>query len=414
MQLSDAQRLDWLRLIRSENIGPRTFRTLVNRFGGAGAALEALPQLARQGGRQVRIATREACERELEALARLGGRLICLGERQFPPSLRAVDAPPPVLMMLGDLEIFQRPGVAIVGSRNASAAGMAFAERMAQELGAQDFTIVSGLARGIDACAHRAALRSGTIAVLAGGLDRIYPTEHEALARQIAEQGALVSEMPLGWEARGRDFPRRNRVVSGLSLGTLVIEAALRSGSLITARFAAEQGREVFAVPGSPLDPRAEGANDLLRNGATLCTQSSDVCEALRPILRDGLPEPGSLFEDRGHRPAVEPLWDELDLFEEAAPTTMPDHEMDEEDAPAFVPGPPASPASAAALRGEPARQRVLELLGPTPVRLDDLARLSGAAVADVRMVLLDLELEGRVERHGANLVSLTGAAAQT
>jgi DNA processing protein len=400
MQLSDAQRLDWLRLIRSENIGPRTFRTLVNRYGGAGPALEALPELGKQGGRQIRIAAREDCEREMEAMRKFGARLLCLGEDDYPKSLRAIDAPPPVLCVLGRVEIFARPSVAIVGSRNASAAGLAFTERMAGELGAQGLVIVSGLARGIDAHAHRASLPTGTIAVLAGGLDRIYPAEHADLARAIAEGGALVSEMPLGWEPRGRDFPRRNRLVSGLALGTLVIEAARRSGSLITARFAAEQGRDVFAVPGSPLDPRAEGTNDLLREGALLCTRAADVLPALAPILRDGLPEPGTLFET--HEAQTEPLWDELDLLDGPTPVTMAGHEMDEDPPSAFI-----APVSASAHHLIDWRMRLLNLLGPSPVSVDDLARLSEAPVAQMRVVLFELELEGVIERHGAGLVSL-------
>jgi DNA processing protein len=212
MKLSDAQRLDWLRLIRSENIGPRTFRALVNRYGGAGPALEALPELAKRGGRTVTIATRDSVEREFEALTRFGAKVLCLGEDGFPGSLRAIDSPPPVLIVLGDLSVFARPAVAIVGSRNASAAGLAFAARMAGELARQDFVIASGLARGIDARAHHASLNSGTIAVLAGGLDRIYPAEHEKLARDICERGALVSEMPLGWDA---PQPHRLRALAG-------------------------------------------------------------------------------------------------------------------------------------------------------------------------------------------------------
>ncbi len=414
MRLSKTQRLDWLRLIRSENIGPRTFRALVNRYGGAGPALEALPELAKRGGRPITIATRASVEREYEALQRFGAELICLGEDHYPASLRAIESPPPVLIALGDLSVFSRPAVAIVGSRNASAAGLAFAERMAGELAAQDFVIASGWARGIDARAHRATLRSGTIAVLAGGLDRIYPAEHEGLAREICERGALVSEMPLGWEARGRDFPRRNRIVAGLSLGTLVIEAARRSGSLITARFASDQGREVFAVPGSPLDPRAEGCNDLLRQGATLCTQSSDVVEALAPILRNGLPEPGSLFDEARHIEPTEPLWDELDLFAEPAPTTLAGHEMDEDPAPPLLP----QAVNVALPRREEnfatTAARIAALLGPSPVTIDDLARLSDTSVADIRMILLDLELEGRLERHGGNLVSLASFSPQS
>ena len=401
MQLSDAQRLDWLRLIRSENVGPRTFRTLVNRYGGAGPALAALPDLARQGGRQIRIAARDDCEREMESIIKFGARLLCLGEDDYPKSLRAIDAPPPVLCVLGNVALFERPAVAVVGSRNASAAGLAFTERMVGELGAQDFVIVSGLARGIDARAHRASLARGTMAVLAGGLDRIYPAEHEDLARAIAEQGVLVSEMPLGWEARGRDFPRRNRLVSGLALGTLVIEAARRSGSLITARFAAEQGREVFAVPGSPLDPRAEGTNDLLRDGATLCTQASDITDALAPILRDGLPQPGTLFE--ASEDSAEPLWDELDLIPFQAPLTEPGHEMDEDPGPPYV----ATPPRMMVRHDQDWRAVIVALLGPSPVSLDDLARMSEAPPAQLRSVILDLELEGAIERHGGNLVSL-------
>ena len=401
MQLSDAQRLDWLRLIRSENIGPRTFRTLVNRYGGAGPALEALPHLGKQSGRTIRIAAREDCERELEAIDKFGARLLCLGESDYPKSLRAIDAPPPVLCVLGDVSLFARPAISIVGSRNASAAGLAFTERVAAELGAQDVVIISGLARGIDARAHRASLQSGTIAVLAGGLDRIYPSEHEDLARAISERGVLVSEMPLGWEPRGRDFPRRNRVVSGLGLGTLVVEAARRSGSLITARFAGEQGRDVFAVPGSPLDPRAEGTNDLLRNGAIICTSALDILNALAPILRDGLPQPGTLFEK--HEDAGDPLWDELDLLDEApVPLTMPGHEMNEE-----APAPFVTPRPNIIQEDMDWRARILDLLGPSPVSMDDLARLSEAPLAQLRVTIFELELEGLIERHGGALISL-------
>jgi DNA processing protein len=401
MQLSDTQRLDWLRLIRSENVGPRTFRTLVNRYGGAGPALEALPHLAKQRGRTIRIAAREDCEREMEAIQKFGARLLCLGEDDYPKSLRAIDAPPPVLCVLGNVALFARPAVSIVGSRNASAAGLAFTERVAAELGAQDVVIVSGLARGIDARAHRTSLNTGTVAVLAGGLDRIYPSEHEDLARAISERGCLVSEMPLGWEPRGRDFPRRNRLVSGLALGTLVVEAARRSGSLITARFAGEQGREVFAVPGSPLDPRAEGTNDLLREGAIICTSSSDILEALAPILRDGLPEPGTLFET--FNDPVEPLWEELDLLDAPPiPVTLPGHEMDEPPPPPFI-----TPVTRVAQTDVDWRARIMSLLGPSPVSIDDLARLSEAPLAQLRVTLFELELEGLIERHGGALVSL-------
>ena len=413
MKLSDAQRLDWLCLIRSENIGPRTFRTLINRFGGAGRALEALPDLARQGGRTIRIADRSLCERELDALGRMGGALVCLGEAGYPVALQGVDMPPPVLSIITRNDVLTKPGVAIVGSRNASAAGLTFAERVAQDLGGAGMAVVSGLARGIDARAHRASLKTGTVAVVAGGLDKIYPSEHASLFAEIAEQGAVVSEMPLGWEPRGRDFPRRNRIVSGISFATIVIEAARRSGSLITARFAAEQNREVFAVPGSPLDPRAEGTNDLLRNGATLCTSAQDVMDALQPILRDGIPTPGNLFDSGAAGPAAEPLWDELDLFGESPPTTQAGHELDEDGSWPLAGSLRASgvaPAANAAQSPEDVASSIRQMLGPAPVNVDDLARLAGASMNLVRSVLLDLELEGKLDRHGGNLVSLTSA----
>jgi DNA processing protein len=284
-RLTDAQRLDWLRLIRSENVGPRTFRALVNQFGGAGAALAALPDLARRGGRPaLKVATRAGAEREMAGLARLGARLIALGEPDYPRPLQVIEGAPPLLAVRGDPAVLARPAVAIVGSRNASAAGLTFTERLGRGLGDAGLVIVSGLARGIDTRAHRAALRTGTIAVLAGGLDRIYPPDNEGLlARIVDEGGAALTEMPLGWEARGRDFPRRNRLVSGLSYGVVVVEAARRSGSLITARYALKQGREVLAVPGSPLDPRADGTNDLIREGATLCAAPEHVLAAVEP-----------------------------------------------------------------------------------------------------------------------------------
>lgn len=273
VRLTDAQRLDWLQLIRCDNVDPRTFRALINKYGGAGAALHALPDLIRQakGERAIRIFPRQEAEREMEAAQK---RRVAFGEADYPVALRAIDAAPPLLAVRGDLRALARPGVAIVGSRNASAAGLAFADRLARGLGREGISVVSGLARGIAAAAHRASLATGTIAALAGGHARLYPPEHEELAAAVCETGALVSEMPLEWEPRGRDFPRRNRIVSGFSLATVIVEAARRSGSLITARFASEQGREVLAVPGSPLDPRAKGANDLLREGASSARRS--------------------------------------------------------------------------------------------------------------------------------------------
>ena len=332
------QRLDWLCLIRSDNVGPRTFRALVNHYGGARAALAALPDLARRGGasRATRVHSRQDGERELKAAQALGVAFVALGEPEYPRRLQMIDDAPPLLAVRGKTAALSLPAVAVVGARNASAAGLRFAERLARDLGAAGFVIVSGLARGIDAASHRASLGSGTIAVLAGGHDHIYPREHAELADAILAQGALVSEMPFGHEPRARDFPRRNRLISGLCAGIVVVEAAKRSGSLITARFALEQGREVFAVPGSPLDPRAEGTNDLIKQGATLVTDAADVIAVLRPIL-------GKAVEFRAEEP------------EAPAPGAEPD-------------------------AGE--RARIVALLGPTPVPIDDLVRFSGSSPA--------------------------------
>src|SRR5207248_8543452 len=282
--LNDAQRIDWLRLIRSDNVGPRTFRSLINHFGSARSALEGLPELAHRGGatRSQRICSEEDARDEIAASNRLGVALLAPGEAGYPPRLAALDdAPPllavrgapPLLGVRGAPEVLMRPMIGIGGSRNASGAGLKFAGTIARDLGEAGFIIVSGLARGIDQAAHRASLGSGTVAVLAGGHDRIYPPEHEELLAQLLDAGgAAISEMPVGHVPRARDFPRRNRLISGTAVGVVVVEAAHHSGSLITARIAAEQGREVFAVPGSPLDPRAAGTNDLIKQGATLTT----------------------------------------------------------------------------------------------------------------------------------------------
>lgn len=399
VRLTDAQRLDWLQLIRCDNVGPRTFRSLVNKFGGAGAALQALPDLLRnaKGERAIRMFSRDDAEREMEAATKAGVIFVALGEADYPAALRAVDAAPPLIAVRGRIDALSRPCVAIVGSRNASAAGLAFADRLARGLGKEGIVTVSGLARGIDAAAHRASLSTDTVAALAGGHARLYPAEHVDLADAIAERGALVSEMPFEWEPRGRDFPRRNRIVSGLALATVVVEAARRSGSLITARFASEQGREVFAVPGSPLDPRAEGANDLLREGATLCTRVEDVLTALAPMLSDGAPR-ADLFHEDAPVARTETLWDESDLFDmPAPPRTLPDHEMDE---------PPRRFRQERTSRGDPTEQ-VAALLGPSPVGVDELVRAAQLPAPDVHMALLELEIAGRIERHGGNRVSL-------
>ena len=267
--------------------GPRTFRSLLHHFGDARTALDRLPDLARRGGaaRPGRICSEEQARAELAASKKLGVSLVAAGEAGYPPRLATLDDAPPLLGVRGAMETLMRPMIAIVGSRNASGAGSKFAGQLARDLGDAGFVIISGLARGIDQAAHRASILSGTVAALAGGHDKIYPPEHEDLLATLLEQGAAISEMPLGHVPRAHDFPRRNRLISGAALGVVVVEAAHRSGSLITARMAAEQGREVFAVPGSPLDPRAAGANDLLKQGATLVTEAADVINAVQPIM---------------------------------------------------------------------------------------------------------------------------------
>ncbi len=403
-RLSDDQLFDWLRLIRSENVGPRTFRALLNAGGGARAALDALPDLAHRGGarRPIRVATREEVERELALARKLRVRFVALGEADYPPLLRQIDSAPPVLALRGREEALQQPTVAIVGSRNASAAGLTFADRLARGIGQAGYVVVSGLARGIDQRAHAASLETGAVGVLAGGHGRPYPNEAIPLIERIVEHGAVVSEMPIEWEPRGRDFPRRNRIVSGIALGTVVVEAARGSGSLITARFALEQNRQVFAAPGSPLDPRAEGTNDLLKQGATICTSAEDVVTALAPA------HPTDLFAAREEGGGDgELLWGEQALFgvdPETTPRTTPNDELDEAVGPAYV----------ASDRFEAARDRVLALLGPSPITLDDLARAAEASAQEVRVALMELELAGRIEFSGGDRVALRPSADET
>jgi DNA processing protein len=394
MILTDEQRLDWLRLIRSENVGPRTFRALINQYGGAAAALEALPDLARRGGRLLlKVYSRAEAEKEMAAAARLGVRFIAMGEPDYPKTLQAVDTAPPLMGLRGNAAVLAKPSVAIVGSRNASASGLTFTERLARQLGEAGYVVISGLARGIDTKAHKATLETGTVAVLAGGHDRIYPAQNEPLLQAILEQGgAVISEMPMGWEPRGRDFPRRNRIVSGLSYGVVVVEAARRSGSLITARFALEQGREVFAVPGSPLDPRAEGTNDLIRDGATLCAGIEHVTSVLEPLIASG-PRLDRGAEEPNYTLGSEELWDELDL---------PDI--------ARAPVRPVMPEAGIEDEAQEGQADLITFLGPSPVAIDDLVRQSGLSIRSVQTALLELEIAGRLERHGGNAVSLLGS----
>ena len=368
-RLNRHQRLSWLRLIRSENVGPATFRALVNEFGGAEAAIAALPMLSRRGGRahEIRLCTEAEAEAELEAAESLGASLVAIGEPGYPPALAQVDAPPPLLYAKGRLDLADIPIVAIVGARNGSAVGQKFTRQLATELALEGFVIASGLARGIDTAVHLAALEHGTIAVLAGGVDIVYPPENEDLQRAIGERGLLISERSPGFAPRGKDFPRRNRLISGVSLGVVVVEAAERSGSLITARFAGEQGREVFAVPGSPLDPRSAGTNNLLKQGAGLVTCARDILEVLAPIL--------------GRPPAPPPI--ELAAADEhRTPEPLPDIRQSE-------------------------RELIVGALGPSPVDIDELIRATGVATRKVHIVLLELDLAGRLQRHGQQLVSL-------
>jgi DNA processing protein len=370
--LSNAERRAWLRLSRSENVGPASFRLLMARFGSAESALEALPDLSRRGGlnRSIRIYGRDEAERDLERADELGARFVARDEPDYPPLLRHIEQAPPLICLKGRVDLFAMPAVAVVGTRSASALGRKFARELSVALGKSGLLVVSGLARGIDTVAHEASLETGTVAVLAGGIDVIYPPENESLYHAIAERGVLATEMTPGTVPRAESFPRRNRLISGISLGVLVVEAALRSGSLITARLAGEQGREVFAVPGSPLDPRCAGTNKLLREGATLVTGASDVIDVMRDL--DG----------RARRDATG--------FVESAP-------LDPEDEPDADSGP------------EPdLHARIVELLGSSSVEIDDLIRESRAPAQAVLTVLLELELAGRLERFPASRVGLT------
>jgi DNA processing protein len=360
-------------LCRTETIGPVTFFALLRRFGSARAALEALPRLARRGERSgmVTAVTRVEAEAELASLHRAGARLICWGEPLYPNALVPVEDAPPILAVVGRAELLDRPMVSVVGARNASANGRRFARNLAAGLGEGGVVVVSGLARGIDAAAHLGALSTGSVAVVAGGVDIVYPEENRGLHEAIACQGSIVAELPLGTEPQARHFPRRNRIISGMALGVVVVEAASRSGSLITARLALEQGRDVFAVPGSPLDPRCRGSNDLLRHGATLTESADDVLSQLGPLL------------------------------ERRTPLGPPP--------PAHVPSATDWPLPAAdsEIGEDAAVELILERLGPTAVAVDELVRQCHLSAAVVATLLLELELAGKVERHPGNLVSL-------
>lgn len=368
-KLGAEEQIACLRLIRSENVGPVAFRELINLYGGAAKALEALPELTRRGGRRrpIHILPRQQAEIELAAAARCGAEPVFTIEPGYPAVLAALEAPPPMLYVKGRTELLNRAAIAIVGSRESSAAGAKLARHFAVGLGEAGYVVISGLARGIDGAAHAAAMPVGTVAVLAGGIDNFYPPEHAKLQGDIAEQGCLVTEQPPGFMPRGADFPRRNRIISGMSLAVLIVEAAARSGTLVTARYAAEQGREVFAVPGHPLDPRAEGTNALIKKGATLVTDASDIISALEPI--SGLSD----------RPLVP-----------------------------MARSPAASSASPndAAL-DDSARQQLISVLSPAPTEIDAVLAATGLSIRAVQIALMELELSGRIVRPGPGLIAL-------
>ena len=348
--LRDAERIDWLRLARTPNIGPVTFFQLLQRFGSASAALEGLPELTRKSGRGRDIVPPpiSEVERELDGTRKHGARLLASCDPGYPPLLKALDPPPPVLTALGNPDLAAQPTVAIVGARNASAAGRKIARDVAAGLGHAGFVTVSGLALGIDGEAHAASLKTGTIAVLGGGVDHVYPPQHERLYAEIAAHGLILSESPFGYRAKARDFPRRNRIITGLSRGVIVVEAAERSGSLISARMAGEQGREVMAVPGSPLDPRSAGTNRLIRQGALLVRHAEDILEALESLSFSGVAAT-------------------QDVFEGGPPPELPDELI----------------------------LRIRQALSPHPMPIDELARAAGATPAQCAAALMELEIAG-------------------
>ena len=370
--LDETERLAWLRLIRTDNIGPMTFYQLVERFGSATAALEALPELSKRGGRKKPLTPppESAVEREYRALQKLGGQIITVRDAAYPLALTATDDAPPVLSVLGNAELLNKSCVAIVGARNASLNGKKFARKIASDLGARGQIITSGLARGIDTAAHEGSINTGTIAVVASGIDVVYPEENQKLYQEIAEKGVIVAESALGAKPYAAAFPRRNRIVSGISKGVIVVEATHRSGSLITARLAGEQGRDVYAMPGSPLDPRASGPNHLIREGATLIRTADDVLENLMNFSGNALREP--IITQRKFTPQI---------VENSV-------EFDENS-------------------GEILQEKVISNLSFTPIYVDELVRACHVTIAELQSILLELELAGRIKRLPGNKISL-------
>ena len=363
LELSDQERLNWLRLTQTENVGPVTFQQLISAYKTATAAIDALPELSRHGGmrKAIKVYSTEAATQDMARAKDIGAFFVAIGEVGYPPDLAHVPSPPPMLCISGKIELADMKSVAIVGARNASALGMKFARQLAHGLCEAGFLVVSGLARGIDTAAHEASVNAQTAAVLAGGLDHFYPPENEKLQRAIGQRGLLISEMLPGTAPKAEHFPRRNRIISGMAKAVIIVEAAMRSGSLITARFAAEQGREVFAVPGSPLDPRCEGTNKLIKDGANILTSIDDVLQALNASR---YVETGQLFETEVANPS--------------SPTNITHAE----------------------------REHVAQLLSPSPIETDDLIRESGLPAEQIITILLELELAGRAMRHAGGRIS--------
>lgn len=367
-KLSEAEKCAWLRLIRSERVGPITFYKLLEQFGTAEAALKALPDLAKNGGaKRFRLCTRPDAEAELERIEAAGATLIARSEPNYPRLLAHIEDAPPLLCARGHPHLLRKKTVGIVGTRNASINGQRIAAGFAECFGASGFLVASGMARGIDTSAHEGALATGTVAVLAGGVDIVYPKENQTLYERICETGVVISEMPVGTVPQARHFPRRNRIISGAARGIIVVEAAKRSGSLITARMALEQNREVFAIPGSPLDPRAKGTNELIRQGAHLSESAEEIIQILNEQFMSPLSEP-------------EPF----EIKQETKP----------------------QPSQ---LEINSARSHIQKILNTSPVSVDEIIRRCHMSPAVVSWILLEIELTGRLERHPGNQVSIIG-----
>ena len=379
---SENERIARLRLIRSHNVGPRTYAHLMRRFGTAVRALEALPDLAARGGRAGYVACPpEDVEAELDAALACGAEMLQLGDADYPALLTEIDPAPPVIWVKGNISLLKHSAVALVGSRNASALGVRTSRRLARELGQTGYVVVSGLARGIDAAAHEASLSTGTIAVMAGGLDCPYPPENIEIWKRIAEDGLLLSEISFGVEPTGKHFPRRNRLIAGLSKGVVLVEAAAKSGSLITARFALEQGRETMACPGAPEDPRAAGCNSLIREGAALIRHVGDIEEALAAPRSLMLMEDGGEFEFDAELFGDNAMRDDYDALADFAEDG---NDLGEE---AFA-------------------EQIMDLLGPHPVEIDEIARQCGALPQEISLAILELDLAGRIEIQPGGMIA--------